>query len=203
MARGRKPGMWHSCSAGARGFTLIELLVAVTIGALALAAAHAVLAQLVGGTAAVVRAAADTDRAANADRLLRSAVGQLEVLPVTGPDVDGTETAFQFATWCDVPAGWQERCTARLAIAVVAGRPALVLSLVPTAASAAPTPVATPIVRPVVLRTGFTEGRLRYLSDPAFGGRWAPAWSSRVMAPFAVGVVLDADTLIVRIGARG
>ncbi|GJG89829.1 hypothetical protein tb265_50100 [Gemmatimonadetes bacterium T265] len=205
MARGRKHGragdLPRRVAGDGRGFTLVELLVAVTIGALALAAAHAVLAQLVDGTAAVVRAAAAADRAANADRLLRDAVGQLEVRPVTGPDVDGTETTFRFSTWCDVPAGWQERCTARLAIDAVAGRPALVLSL-RTDAGSGPSGGAGEDT-PVVLRTGFADGRLRYLSDPASGGRWAAAWSSRVTAPFALGVILDADTLIVRIGTRG
>lgn len=180
---------------------------AVTVGALALAAAHAVLIQLVDGAAAIVRAAADTDRAANADRLLRDVVGQLEVRPVTGPDVDGTETALQFGTWCDVLAGWQERCSARLAIDSADGRPALVLSLAPGATAPAvtrggPADDGAAGVRYVV-RTGFAEGRLRYLADPASGGRWAPGWSSRVMAPYAVGILLDVDTLIVCIGARG
>ena len=190
----------------ARGFTLVELLVAATVGALALAAAHATLAQLAPGAEAVARAAAAADRDANAERLLRQAVLGLDV--GVGREFDGDAAGARFLTWCDVPAGWRERCAAHLIIdsVVVApvgdsgGRaPALVLALTPTDSAG------RSAVRPdtVVLRTGLAHAALRYLADPGTGGRWMAAWARSVTAPAALGVVLDADTLILRVGARG
>lgn len=56
---------------------------------------------------------------------------------------------------------------------------------------------------PIILRRGFHRGALRYLVDPAHGGAWLPSWMQPVTTPLALGVILDADTLILRIGERG
>jgi hypothetical protein len=56
---------------------------------------------------------------------------------------------------------------------------------------------------PVVLRRGFRDGRLLYLRAADEGGDWVRNWSSLVTTPLAVGVVVDGDTAILRIGERG
>jgi prepilin-type N-terminal cleavage/methylation domain-containing protein len=178
-----------SPAAGRGGFTLIEVVVALSISALLLVGARAVLEQLGGHAEAVVRAASDADRDANGPALARSLLGRAETNPDAGRRFDGTEAGARFSTWCDVPAGWLERCQATLGFIAAGGAPVLAVE----AGGGDPEP----------LRCGFGEGKLIYLRDPANGGAWVRNWSSAVETPAAVGVVIDGDTTIVPIGERG
>jgi prepilin-type N-terminal cleavage/methylation domain-containing protein len=180
----------RSPAAGRDGFTLIEVVVALSISALLLVGARAVLEQLGGHAEAVVGAAAAADREANGQALARALLGRAETNPDAGRRFDGTEAGVRFHTSCDVPAGWLERCEATLGfIAAGGGAPVLAVE----AGGADPQP----------LRRGFRDGKLIYLGDPANGGAWVRNWASAVETPFAVGVVIDGDTLVVPIGERG
>ena len=178
-----------------RGFTLVELLVSLAVVGLVLAGARAILEQLSGTALQIAAGAERADRTANADRVLRALLGQLELGRGEGARVGegrrftGNERAARFSSWCDTPAGWQERCEVAVGIDTLGGSGVLAVSL------------STGEV--LVLRRGFRSGRLRYLSDPGSGGVWFRDWGTSVTAPVALGVVLDADTLVVRIGERG
>lgn len=171
------------------GFGLFEAIVALAVAAMVLVAARSVLESVADGADRLVDAAAEADRIGNADRLLRSLVGQIESGTIVSGAVAGDERQVRIETWCDVPAGWKERCCVELTFAPSDSGEVLVASGIPGG--------------PRVLRSGFRFGSLRYLVDPADGGAWLPQWSQQLTVPFAIGVILDADTVILRIGERG
>jgi prepilin-type N-terminal cleavage/methylation domain-containing protein len=171
------------------GFTLIEVVVALSISALLLVGARAVMEQLGGHAEAVVRAATAADREANGEAYVRALLGRAETSPEPERRFDGTADGARFHTWCDVPGGWLERCPVTLGF-IAAGDTAV---LAVAAAEGDPVPV----------RRGFRAGKLIYLRDAADGGEWVRNWSSAVSTPLAVGIVIDADTTIVPIGERG
>ena len=174
------------------GFTLLELVIAFGIGTLALLAARAALVQIATASDVALRAARAADREANADRLLRATVGQLETGIAPDRAFAGDLRTATFATWCDTPAGALAPCHARLAVDSADGRSALTLTLDVAGR-----------VDTVVLRPAPPSMGLRYLTDPEAGGRWVPTWPPAITPPLALGVVTDADTLILRIGPRG
>lgn len=177
-------------SASARGgFTLVEVVVALTLAAMLMLGARALFEQLGAHAEALVGAAGDADREANGDALLRALVGAAETSPDPERRFDGTAEGVRFSTWCESPAGWLERCAATLGF--VHADTARVLA------------VAVAGGDPIVLRRGFRDGRLIYLRNADDGGAWVPNWSSAVSTPLAVGVVVDGDTAILRVGERG
>lgn len=175
--------------AGRAGFTVIEVVVAISITALLLVGARAVFEQLGGHAEAVVRAASAGDRDANGQALVRALLGRAETSPDLERRFDATAEGARFATWCESAGGWLERCTATLGFVTVADTSVLA--------------VRQGDGEPVALRRGFRRGAMIYLRSADEGGQWVRNWSSAVSAPLAVGVVIDGDTIIVRIGERG
>lgn len=172
-----------------RGFTLIELLIALAIAGSVVMTARMLLEQLADDAERLVAHASETDSDANADRLLRELVLRLEVGTDSARRFAGDERAARFTSWCEVPRGWQERCTVTLALDFEGRDPVLAASL--------------STGELLVLQRGFRSASLRYLGDAARGGTWFRSWGESITAPLAIGVVLDADTLILRIGERG
>lgn len=175
-------------SAERGGFTLLEVMVALAISGLLLLGARALLVQVGDAAEQIAGTAAEVDREANAERLLRALVGRAEQ-PRSGSEFVGTPQGVRFATWCDVPAGWQERCSISLGILRAGG--AHVLALQAEGGEV------------MALRRGLADGHLLYLREPASGGTWQREWSSSVAPPVAIGVVMDGDTVILRLGERG
>lgn len=175
------------------GFTLLEVMVALVISALVLLGARALLQQVGGVGEDVAAASAVADAEANAERRLRDWMARVEVPFDTSstrdPGFVGTAEGARFTTWCEVPDGWLERCRASLGLIEVGGDHVLALS-----AEGGET---------IPVRRGFAEGTLLYLVDAGRGGRWLAGWQSDVSPPLAVGVAMDGDTLILRIGDRG
>ena len=176
-----------------RGFTLIELIVALALGAMILVGAHQVLGSLEDETHALAIRSADTETSANGLRLLRAVAGRVEVGTPEAVAFAGTPIEARFTSWCEVPAGWLERCTVVLAVDTIRGAPTLIAHI-----DNAPA---------IGLVPNASAGALRYLNSAANGGQWFRAWSTGVSAPLALGVIRShaghADTLIVRIGERG
>jgi prepilin-type N-terminal cleavage/methylation domain-containing protein len=172
------------------GFTLIELVVAITLSGIVLLGARAVWESLARAVDRLrTQAAADTRRA-NGERLLRSLVGRLEVGTDGAEQFAGDEHATRFTTWCDMPAGWQERCNA-------------VIGIEPDSSTGLRLVARLSTGEVVALQRGFGTGKLRYLNDPIGGGVWFRIWGHGITAPLAIGVITDGDTAIVRIGERG
>lgn len=173
------------------GFTLVEVMVAVVVMGVVLVGARAMLGQVADGADRISAAAEAADREANAEGLLRVIAGRLELPAHPGREAgfEGTPRGVRFQSWCEVPDGWLERCRASLGFIELEDGPALVLRL------------STGELVP--LRRGFGSGELLYLREAGNGGTWMKTWGASIAAPLALGIVIDGDTAIVRIGERG
>ncbi len=179
------------------GFTLIEVLVALAVSAVILLAGRLTLQAVGDAATATTRTTREADSRANADHLLRTLVGRLEVGTDRSRRFGGDERSVHFTTWCDTPAGWLERCDAVLAVEQQDGAQALIAHLSPSDAGGNIGPSL------IVLATGFQNGTIRYLDDARAGGRWFVRWGEAITAPLALEIILDEDTCIARIGERG
>jgi prepilin-type N-terminal cleavage/methylation domain-containing protein len=180
-----------------RGFTLLEVMVALTIGGLVLLGARSLLeavSDVAGQLTASTRA---VDAVANADRLLHTLFARLEVGTPWARPFGGDDRTVRFTTWCDTSAGTLVPCDAAVGFDHQADSTALIVCLTPVSPRASIGPGT------VVLRRGIRSGTLRYVNTPAAGGQWFWRWGDAVVAPVAAAVIIDGDTTIVRIGARG
>lgn len=173
-----------------RGFTLIELSVAIALSGIVLLGARALWESLATSVDRLRSQATADARDENGERLLRSLVGRLEVGTDQSHEFAGDEQHVRFTTWCDVPAGWLERCDA-------------VIGIEPDSADRLQLVARLSTGERVSLQRGFSRGVLRYLNSPAGGGIWFRIWGHGITAPLAIGVITDSDTAIVRIGERG
>lgn len=171
------------------GFTLLEVSVALALAGVLLLGARLMLGPVGDAAERVASEAARADLDANGERLLRDLAYRAELRFDEGPRFRGEPHAARWSTWCDVPAGWQERCEVTLAPLRAGERQVLAVSL--------PGGVLIPV------RVGFRAARIRYLATPGDGGGWADRWDSEHSVPQALAVILDADTLLLRIGERG
>jgi prepilin-type N-terminal cleavage/methylation domain-containing protein len=113
----------------ARGFTLLEVVVALAVGGVLLLGARRMLETVGDGAQGITEAAKAADREANGERLLRALLGRLEVGTDSTRTFSGEEQAARFTSWCDVPAGWQERCIVTLVVGAGPGGATLTASL--------------------------------------------------------------------------
>ncbi len=171
------------------GFTLIEIIVALVVSSIVLLGARAMLSEVGDDALRIATQAQRVDSEANAERTLRALVRGLELSANDSAQFSGDERRVQFSSWCDVPAGWQERCSVALVIEKRRDGDALVIHASARA--------------PMTVRARVRAGSLRYLSTVTAGGDWIRMWGAGITAPLAIGIILDADTLIVPIGGRG
>lgn len=170
----------------AGGLTLLEVTVALLIGGMAVAGAAGLVSGLGKRVADLDAAARRADRDANADELLRELTENFVASGDSTPSFTGDPRRADFSAWCRVPAGWLSVCGVHLAIRTDSGGTSLILRLVRGDTAWIP------------IRTGVGTASLRYLVDPSHGGRWADAWTDR-MPPIAMQVVLERDTLLLRV----
>lgn len=170
------------------GFTLLEIIVALAIGGLVIAGVRSLLDVLGTHAARMASSTARIDADANTERLVRAALGQLSVRADTMPAFHGDGTEAAWRSWCDTVAGFREPCFIRL--------------LVTQGSTGAQVTLAMPASGDVSVRTGLRNAGLRYLADAADGGHWREAWPSSLIPPIAIGIVMDDDTLVARIGER-
>ena len=169
------------------GFTLVEVLVALSICAVVLVSARALLDGLATHAHATVRAMRRADATGNGERLARQLAGNLVLAPGNARSFEGSTTEASFESWCPAARGGLERCGVRLALVGGSEEAGIVVSL--------STGARIPLVRG-------TNARLRYLSDPADGGRWDDVWRQPQTPPLAVAASAGGRTIMLRIGER-
>lgn len=172
------------------GFTLIEVVTALAIGGIAVTLAAAMLAAVSDHTQRVADVARARDETVASERLLRRLVGQMSWSARDEPAPRGTPEALRFTTWCDVPAGWQERCIVELRVGKE-GQPALGIE---ARLSTGET---------LRLLSGIEVHGFTYLVTPEHGGRWQTRWLDAASLPPIIGIVLARDTILLRTGERG
>lgn len=172
------------------GVALIELVLALTLcGLLFLGARLMVDAAGDAGTR-FTRHARTADAEANGDRLLRALVTNAEAVSDTTRPFAGSPEEASFESWCDRPAGWSERCRVALSLDL-RGDTTRVVAAVSTGEQ-------------LVLRACRGRCTLRYYgpgerAEPA----WLVNWGVSITAPYAIGIVSEGDTLVLRLGDRG
>ena len=85
-----------------RGFTLIELLVALLVGATIVLGARLMLEGVADDARRITHFAQRADHERNAERLLRSTVGAIDVSAAGVVAFEGDERAARFTSWCAV-----------------------------------------------------------------------------------------------------
>jgi prepilin-type N-terminal cleavage/methylation domain-containing protein len=174
--------------ASRRAFTLLEVIVALSIGALVVMGARVLLEGLQTHTVRLVSVANTTNAAANAEHVVRTLVGNLELAPNDSSSFEGDAREARFTSWCAVPEGWQERCTVHLAVESETGRVRMMATL--------------STGERLTLRDSAGAAVFRYLGTGAEGGRWFVTWKHSLMPPLAIGLISDADTMVARVGER-
>jgi prepilin-type N-terminal cleavage/methylation domain-containing protein len=171
------------------GFTLVEVLVALVVSAIILLGTRAILGAMSDNAQTILADTHAVDESANAERSLRSVVRQLDVADGPGTEFAGDSTRAIFSSWCDAPRGTLDRCAIKLSVeADTIGKKLL---------------LAGPPGGTIVIRSGVHHAALRYLDSAALGGHWIETWARGITAPLAIGIIVNADTLIVRVGVRG
>jgi len=172
-------------------FTLIELVVAITVGAILLLNARALMNQLAEAAHRLRLHTATAEEAAAREQELRDLLANAEVgVPGSQPFV-GTGDSATFSSWCQSPAGWLERCSVVLSVDSVVAPPGFTRrSLV----------VHVGQKQDVVMTRPARSARLRYLNSAGDGGQWYSQWTAGIRAPLAIGVLMDRDTTFVRVG---
>ena len=174
------------------GFTLVELIAALVVGGIVIVGARSILTTLADHTDRVTGVAADLDRVANGERILRALAGGVEIATTPGSGFGGEAREASFTTWCDAAGGWQERCRVRLVVAPAdsIGQRHMLAAIVAGGDG-------------IPLLNTPSPMQLLYLGDAANGGTWYSMWARGLSIPLAIGIATVDDTLIVRIGERG
>lgn len=194
---GQRPELASLFGRARHGFTLIEVMLAIALSAMALTAATMLLLGLSDRARQIDALTEREDREGNAELLLRTTVRNLDLPRDTTRALEGTPEEVRFRSWCDGEFGWPVPCAVRLHVRETSGGKALVLELGPDQPDGAPEAIAAGGTV-IQLWAGLGAAGLLYLVDPGSGGRWTDRWSDRTL-PRALGVVGDADTLILPI----
>ena len=180
---------------GARaGLTVLEVLVALLLSSLIIAGVHFLFNQIATSAATVERTNYTVSADRNSKRFLRELIGSAAVGIEGAYDgwLSGNASEATFHSWCRTPSGWLAPCKATLLVSSADGH-GVVLATLETRQQSVTYRI--PALQPV--------RRLIYLADAEDGGNWHTSWSRAAVHPIALGIVLEGDTLIIRIGERG
>jgi prepilin-type N-terminal cleavage/methylation domain-containing protein len=167
-----------------RGFTLIEMLVAIVVAVGIIGTARALVNTIGDAGIRLASAARGRDEAVGGELMARSIIRQARRGPGDAQSFFGTRRGFVVQSWCPVAGGWSEPCEATFAVDDSTAS----LVMRPGRSSAI-----------VVAARGRGSLTVRYLVSVAGGGRWMDRWFDDQL-PLAVGILVDADTLIVPVG---
>ena len=165
------------------GFTLIEVMVALMIGGMAVAGAAALLDALGNRAEAIERAGIGVDRDANAERLLRGLVANLDLSSDSTPSFVGDINAARFRAWCESPAGWLAHCTVHLSLERRGDLASLRLQ------------VDNPGPSVIELGHDLRGARFGYLFSVDDVLTWTDR-ASHLVPPLAVALIVERDTLL-------
>jgi prepilin-type N-terminal cleavage/methylation domain-containing protein len=170
------------------GFTLVELMAALSLAALVFIGVHELIDQLGMAGEHIVGEATREDERANGVRLLIALVGRAEPPTDSAERFAGDETRASFATWCEVPGGWLERCRVQLAL-TVDGDTTSVRAALPTGNQLSLLDV-----------TG--AAHLTYLDPKSRDESWTRSWGPSFTLPAALGIVAERDTVFLPAAGR-
>ena len=168
------------------GFTLIEVAAAIAISGLTLLGAVLLVDQLHDSHVRLARRAQEAARESNGERLLRRLVLDAEVGADSTQWFQGDEGSARFRSWCEVPAGWLERCEVTLGLDLRDD------------STAANVMLSTGETLPLAIRAG--RAQLRYLDRAARDTAWVTRWTPSIVLPVAIAVAWANETTLVPVG---
>jgi prepilin-type N-terminal cleavage/methylation domain-containing protein len=171
------------------GFTLIELMLALALAGLVFIGILLLLNQLSDARSRFAQEAFRSDSRANGARVLRTLIERAVPRNDLVDHFVGDESEVEFASWCDVAAGWTEPCRVRLSVTQSPDSGVIRADL------------STGEKLQLAGWSGSVE--FRYFAAVAGADQWIRAWTSNVTVPAAFGVVNGSDTVVVRAGGRG
>lgn len=168
--------------ANRRGVTLVELIAALSVGALVLLLAHALLATLADAATRMDQRISEEEEQvlalAEAATAIRTARGRES----GGGPFFGDAQSAEFDGLCIGGGGWWRTCRTQIAIRTVHDSAFLHVS-----ASDRPGRIALRLRAPAVLR---------YRLRTEHAASWLPAWGLAIAAPAALAVVSANDTIV-------
>jgi type II secretory pathway component PulJ len=159
-------------------------MVALAIMATVALTAGAIMESLVAAGQLSAQRATLWDRKINVERHVRSIVGRARIGEAPEMRFVGGPDSVAFATYCEAPAGWLERC--RVSLWLSSDRSALMLGV-----SGRP---------PAAIET---QARAFGYLLSADDDLWTREWDSGSILPLGISVITNSGTAIIRIGARG
>ncbi|HWH51544.1 MAG TPA: hypothetical protein VN651_08360 [Gemmatimonadaceae bacterium] len=169
------------------GLTMFELVIALALAGTVLAGGALLLEELGDANARMFAQAATVAATNNGARALDRLFADARPADDSSERFTGDSRAASYATLCDTPSGWRERCRVKLMIdsladssAVIAlsdGGEALTLGRVGGAAT------------------------FRYIDLSARDTTWLMRWSPSVALPDAIAIVAGADTAVLPLGS--
>lgn len=168
-----------------KGFTLLELVVAVAIGGYVFSLAALLMTVCTEQAVTVAQVARTRAAEGTSEMHLRWLVGQMHSSDDSSAAPVGTSSFIRFSSWCEDPAGWRERCEVEI-------------SLPPAGESLRGLQMRTSHGGNDRILTGARVLGFLFLEVPHRGGIWRREWIDPSTLPPAVGIVRDADTLILR-----
>jgi hypothetical protein len=168
---------------------LLEVVVALTVGAMVIVGARAVLATIADQERMLAANDEAQTRSTNGGQLLRRLLLHARAGSERDATFSGSATEISVDTWCLTPRGWSERCRVRLALAPATSE-SNVSSVVAHLSSG----------ERLILKRVSTSARFAYLERTARGGLWISNWGPSAESPHAVGILGPSDTLIFRAG---
>lgn len=167
-----------------RGFTVIELMVALLIGMMTIGGARAISSVLVDHAVRLDSVHVEVAEEINGEHLLRRLVLEVEAGRDPKSIFSGSREAATFDSWCQMPAGWTERCS--VALRIERSEADSVATLVGELSTGERLPL---IKLPA-------PAHLAYLEDATHGGSWSARWGPGTVAPLAIGI-FAADQLLI------
>jgi len=176
------------------GFTLLEVTLALAIGGLALLTATTLFLGIADREAALRAAAAQAAQRGNGEQLLEAILLNAGTPHRDARAVNGDSAQITIASWCVGKALPLAACRATAMIRDSGSRRGVWLRLEFLRGTSHADSTA------LELRQG-SHAVFRYLIDASDGGRWTDRWNDR-QPPTAIALIVDDDTLLVRVGSH-
>jgi prepilin-type N-terminal cleavage/methylation domain-containing protein len=150
------------------GFTLVEIIAALSIGALVMLLAHAIVGSTTDQVRSLSRADEALSRESNGYRWLAETLRSVHVGASDGSRFDGTEAEVRYSTWLLRAGGWSEMDRVRVGLDGAA--------LVAALGSG----------RSIILRDSVRHVEFDYLRERGERSPWVGEWTSDVAPPIGL-----------------
>jgi prepilin-type N-terminal cleavage/methylation domain-containing protein len=176
-----------SCRRDRNGLTMFEIVIALALAGIVLTGGALLLDELGDANARVFSASSAEAKTNNGARTLERFFADARPAADSSERFAGDSRTAIYATLCDTPSGWRERCRVKLMIDSLADSSAIIALS----------------DRGDALTLGRVAGAatFRYVDLSARDTTWFVRWSASVALPHAMAIVAGADTTVMPVGS--